>query len=216
MDIRVENLFKEYDSREVLSDINLEIKRGEFVAVMGPSGSGKSTLLYNIGLLEPVTRGRILFDGQNAARLGDKEQSKIRLSKIGFIFQFYNLMPELNVKENILLPYWIGGKFENNKEKIDALLTELGIVEKKNEKINKLSGGERQRVAIARALFNESEVILADEPTGNLDSKSAFEIMEILKKLNTDKGKTIVLVTHDARMAAYAGRIVNLADGKIV
>lgn len=216
MDILIKNLYKNYGENQILKDINLSVKKGEFAAVMGPSGSGKSTLLYNIGLLEPVTSGQIFFDGREVSCLNDKEQSELRHKKIGFVFQFYNLVPELNVSDNILLPYWIGNKYDKNTdERIDLLLSELGILDKKKEKINKLSGGQQQKVSIARALFNQCELILADEPTGNLDSKSAREIMHIFKKMNVEKNITVILVTHDEQMASYSDRVLKLVDGKI-
>ncbi|WP_084415603.1 ABC transporter ATP-binding protein [Haloplasma contractile] len=202
---------------DVLKGIDLTIKKGEFVSIMGPSGSGKSTLLYLIGGLDKATDGTILVNNKELSVMKDKEQSILRRRDIGFVFQFYNLIPNLNVEENILLPILLdGGKLKDYKEKLDKILEVVGLKDRRTHKPRELSGGQQQRVAIARALINEPDLILADEPIGNLDSKTGTEIMELFKKINREQGKTIVQVTHSREAAEYGTRIVNLLDGKVV
>jgi len=219
--IQLQNLYKEYCTDEVktpvLFDINLEIKAGEFVSIMGPSGSGKSTLMHILGFLDRLTTGKYFLEGADVTGFDDKKLAQIRNEKIGFVFQSFNLLPRTTVLENVKLPlqYRPGLKEkEKNKMAEDALLA-VGLEHRMNFFSNQLSGGEKQRVAIARALVTDPAVIFADEPTGNLDSKSGLQIMEILDKLNK-AGKTIILVTHETNTASFAHRIISLKDGKIV
>lgn len=201
---------------EVLKDINVLIHKGEFVSIMGPSGSGKSTLLYLIGGLDKPTSGCIKVNGHEISKMKDKEESSMRRREIGFVFQFYNLIPNLSVKENILLPVLLDGKnIKNYKQKLNDILSIVGLTDRRNHTPKELSGGQQQRVAIARALINEPEIILADEPIGNLDSKTGTEVMELLKSINQEKGRTIVQVTHSGEAADYGQRIINLKDGKV-
>ncbi len=198
---------KQYQMGEVtvtaLDDVSLTVNRGEFVAIMGPSGSGKSTLLHLLGGLDETSDGEITLAGQPLSRLSDNEITVVRRRKVGFIFQFYNLLPTLTAEENIGLPLLIDGQsLDKHREKID--------------KPDQLSGGQQQRVAIARAFVNDPEIVLADEPTGNLDSKSGAAILELLRKTCDELGATIVMVTHDPRAASFANRVVFLKDGKIV
>ncbi|MCO5388480.1 ABC transporter ATP-binding protein [Desulfosporosinus sp.] len=201
---------------EVLKDINVHIHKGEFVSIMGPSGSGKSTLLYLIGGLDKPTSGCIRVNGQEISKMKDKDESSMRRREIGFVFQFYNLIPNLSVEENILLPVLLDGKkIKNYKDELNQILDIVGLSDRRNHTPKELSGGQQQRVAIARALINEPEIILADEPIGNLDSKTGTEVMELLKTINTEKGRTIVQVTHSKEAADYGQRIINLKDGKV-
>lgn len=201
---------------EVLRDISLTIKAGEFVSVMGPSGSGKSTLLYMIGGLDKPTKGSIRVMGEELAGMGDKAESILRRRTIGFVFQFYNLIPKLTVEENILLPVLLDGKkMKDYRKKLEEILELVGLADRRHHTPSELSGGQQQRVAIARALINEPDIILADEPTGNLDSKTGIEIMQLLKNINAKKGKTIIMVTHSMEAAGFGQRIINIKDGKV-
>lgn len=201
---------------EVLKDINITINSGEFVSIMGPSGSGKSTLLYLIGGLDKPTSGQIRIKGREMADMKDDEESKIRRQEIGFIFQFYNLIPNLNVEENIMLPILLDGKkLKNYRKELDDILNIVGLTDRRHHTPRELSGGQQQRVAIARALINEPDIILADEPIGNLDTKTGMEVMELLAKINKEKGKTIIQVTHSREAAAYSQRIISVRDGKV-
>jgi putative ABC transport system ATP-binding protein len=219
--IKIENLKKVYNNNgiktEVLRGISFEVNKGEFVSIMGPSGSGKSTLLYLIGGLEKITEGDILINAKPLKGMKDKEESKIRRKDIGFVFQFYNLVPHLTVEENILLPVVIdGGNQKKAQKDLDKILDIVGLTERRNFKPTQLSGGQQQRVAIARALINNPAIILADEPIGNLDSKTGIEIMELFEKINKEEGKTIIQVTHSMDAALYGNRIINVKDGKLV
>lgn len=201
---------------EVLKDINLTINQGEFISIMGPSGSGKSTLLYLLGGLDKPTSGSILIKGKELATMTDNEQSILRRRELGFVFQFYNLIPNLNVEENIMLPILLDGKrLKNEQAKLNNILTAVGLADRRYHTPRELSGGQQQRVAIARALINEPEIILADEPIGNLDSKTGTEIMQLLKRINQEFGKTIIQVTHSKESAAYGDRIIHVKDGKV-
>lgn len=201
---------------EVLKDVNLTINQGEFVSLMGPSGSGKSTLLYLLGGLDKPTSGKVRLKGRELSAMKDKEESKIRRREIGFVFQFYNLVPNLNLEENIMLPILLDGKkLKNYRSRLDEILELVGLTERRKHTPRELSGGQQQRVAIARALVNEPDLILADEPTGNLDSKTSTEIMELFKKINQEQGKTIVQVTHSAEAAKYGTRLLNVKDGRV-
>lgn len=202
---------------KVLDNISLNVESGEFVSIMGPSGSGKSTLLYTLGTLEQPTEGKIFLDGQDITKCNDKIISKIRCQKIGFIYQFYNLMPDLSVEENILLPVMLDGKkITQYKEKLKMLLNDVGLYDRRKYKPQELSGGQQQRTAIARALVVNPKLILADEPIGNLDSQTGTEVMELLRSMNRKYGTTIIQVTHSEESAKYGSRIIYLKDGKIV
>jgi len=200
-----------------LDNINLKIEDEEFVAVMGPSGSGKSTLLYLIGCLDRPTNGKVLIDGLDTSTLSDKELTELRRNKIGFIFQQYYLIPTLTALENVELPMVFKNTSKTKmKKKAEELLALVGLEDKKDRKPNELSGGEQQRVAIARALANDPSILLCDEPTGNLDTKSGEVVMNIIKELNMNKGVTVVLVTHNQSLSKYANRVIKLRDGRIV
>lgn len=202
---------------EVLKDINLTINKGEFVSIMGPSGSGKSTLLYLMGGLDKPTSGSIKIHDKEVAVMNDKEQSILRRRDLGFVFQFYNLIPNLNVEENIMLPILLdGGKPKEHQAHLEEILEIVGLTDRRKHTPRELSGGQQQRVAIARALINDPEIILADEPIGNLDSKTGTEIMELFKKINKEKKKTIIQVTHSVEAANYGDRIIQVKDGCII
>ena len=201
----------------VLNRISLKISEGEFISVMGASGSGKSTLLYLMGGLDRASEGTVLLNGFDLSVMSDREQSRLRRQKLGFVFQFYNLVPNMNVEENILLPILLDGKSASSyREKLDDVLGLTGLLHRRKNTPARLSGGEQQRVAIARALIHDPEIILADEPIGNLDSKTGTEIMELLQKINRERRKTIVMVTHSAESATYGTGIIRLKDGRIV
>lgn len=202
---------------EVLRDINLTIKKGEFVSIMGPSGSGKSTLLYLIGGLDKPTLGSIKINNKDVAVMKDKQQSLMRRRDLGFVFQFYNLIPNLSVEENIMLPILLDGKkTKEYREKLDTILETVGLSDRRKHTPRELSGGQQQRVAIARALINEPDIILADEPIGNLDSKTGTGVMELLQRINRENTKTIIQVTHSMEAAKYGHRIINVRDGRVV
>jgi len=218
--IRLQNVSKVYgmDGVEVpaLDGINLDINQNEFVAIMGPSGSGKSTLLQMVGCLDRPSSGKIFLDGVDISTLSDSQLAKMRGGKIGFVFQSFNLYPTLTAKENIELPMVI---LEKSRKDIEAkstkLLETVGLENRANHLPSQLSGGERQRVAVARALANDPPLILADEPTGNLDSKTGSELIEFINSIHKEKGVTIVMVTHEFGIARHAKRIIRLKDGKI-
>ncbi len=201
---------------KALCDVDLEIKRGDFLAIVGPSGSGKSTMMNLVGALDLSSRGDIFLDGQNIEHLEESELAQIRGKKIGFVFQTFNLIPTLNAIENIALPMIFHGvgKVERMK-RAEEILKEVGLTHRRTHLPKELSGGERQRVAIGRALANDPEVILADEPTGNLDSHTGLEIMKLFVDLNK-KGKTIILVTHNLDLIKYVQKVLKISDGKIV
>ena len=212
---------KQYQMGEVtvsaLGGVNFIVNKGEFVAIMGPSGSGKSTLLHLLGGLDGVSDGEITLAGQQLSKLNDNEITVMRRRKVGFIFQFYNLLPTLTAEENVGLPLLIDGQsLDKHKEKIDKLLNLVGLGDRKTHKPDQLSGGQLQRVAIARAFVNDPEIVLADEPTGNLDSKSGTAILELLRRTCDELSATIVMVTHDPRAASFADRVVFLKDGALV
>lgn len=218
--IEVKNMNKTFKlgevAVEVLKNINLTVQSGDFISVMGPSGSGKSTLLYLMGGLDKPTSGSIGVQGAELAGMKDKDESRMRRTQIGFIFQFYNLIPNLTVEENILLPILLDGKKKKDqKKKLDEILNIVGLSDRRHHTPRELSGGQQQRVAIARALITDPEIILADEPTGNLDSKTGLEIMNLLQKINRENGKSIVMVTHSNEAAAFGNRTINLKDGEI-
>lgn len=215
--ISVKNVWKTFnDESWVLEDVSLDIKKGSFVSVTGASGSGKSTLLTIIGGMDRPTKGEVFFKERDITKFSEKELAKLRRTDMGFVFQFFNLAPYLTVEENIMLPIILNGDKESEKrERLEYLLDYLGIAEYRKKMPAKLSGGEQQRVAIARGLIFQPELILLDEPTGNLDSKSSQSIMELLKKINIELGTTIVQVTHSEKNAAYGDRIIHISDGKI-
>jgi putative ABC transport system ATP-binding protein len=199
-----------------LDGVSLRIEQGEMVAIMGPSGSGKSTLLHLLGALETPTSGTIALAGRRFEGLGERDLTLLRRETIGFVFQFFNLLPALTAEENVVLPALIAGRRdEATRARAVALLERVGLGGRREHLPSELSGGEQQRVSIARALLLEPELVLADEPTGNLDSRSSGEILALLRELNADEGHTIVMVTHDPGAAATAGRVLFLRDGKV-
>lgn len=201
----------------VLKGIDISIEKGQFVSVMGPSGCGKSTLLYILGGLDNPTDGEVIIDGKDISKLRDKELSKLRRNDIGFIFQFYNLVQNLTVKENILLPIKMANKSTKDYEdKYMEIIKIVNLEGKDNKYPSELSGGEQQRVSIARAVLGNPKLILADEPTGNLDSKTGDEIMELFQMINKEKGITVVQVTHDEGKTQYGNRIIRLKDGVVI
>ena len=203
-------------SVEALRGVDFVVKRGEFVAIMGPSGSGKSTLLHLLGGLDDPTDGEVLLAGQPLAQLSDDRLTLIRRRQVGFVFQFFNLLPTLTAAENVALPLLIDGRrLGDYEERIADLLALVGLADRAGHRPDQLSGGEQQRVAIARAFVNDPEVVLADEPTGNLDSAAGEEILRLLRRMRDEKGQTIVMVTHNEHAAEYADRIVRLRDGRI-
>lgn len=218
--IKIKNLNKVFRTDEVetvaLDNVNLEVAKGEFVAVMGPSGCGKSTLLNIVGLLDNPTGGSYNLMGHEVAELKEKDRTRLRKGKIGFVFQSFNLIDELNVAENVELPLiYLGIGAGERKRRVDEMLKRMSISHRAKHFPQQLSGGQQQRVAIARALITNPDLILADEPTGNLDSKNGVEVMDLLVELNC-QGTTIVMVTHSDRDAAYAHRTVSLFDGSVV
>lgn len=218
--LKIENLSKTYPlgKRGVnpISNLNLEVKKGEFIAIMGPSGSGKTTLLNIMGCIDLPTKGKVLLDDVDIAELPESELYKIRRSKIGFVFQNFNLLPYLNARENVELPMELTEKNKSERtERANELLTTVGLAGREEHRPQKLSQGEQQRVAIARALANDPAIILADEPTGNLDIKNKQEIVKLLAHLNLKQGTTIIIVTHDGQVAAHTERILFLNDGRI-
>lgn len=218
--IEGKNIIKDFQigntTTKVLKSISLKVLKGEFVAIMGQSGSGKSTLLYILGGLDKATSGSIFMNGVELSRLDDEEMSRIRREKIGFVFQFYNLIPNLNVEENIMLPLLLDGKkLADYKQEIDEIIEIVGLKERRKHTPRQLSGGQQQRVAIARALIGKPEILFADEPTGNLDSKTGEEIMALLKKINKERKQTIIMVTHSPEAAQSSSRIITVHDGVI-
>jgi putative ABC transport system ATP-binding protein len=219
--LETKNLNKVYQlgnhSVNALDGVDFLVRKGEFVAIMGPSGSGKSTLLHLIGGLDQPSEGEVTLAGKSLSLLNDKQITLLRRHNIGFVFQFFNLLPTLTTEENITLPLIIDGKNpKQHQDRLDNILEMVGLSERRRHKPDQLSGGEQQRVSLARALITEPAILLADEPTGNLDSKTGMAIMELLRISRDQLGQTIVVVTHDARAAAYADRVVFLRDGKII
>jgi putative ABC transport system ATP-binding protein len=201
---------------EALRGVNLRIAKGEFVCVAGPSGSGKSTMFHIIGGLTPPTAGSILIDGKDLSHLSDAERTNLRKTKVGFVFQKYNLLPTLTAADNIQIARYISGRNNSDDPAFREILEMLGISQRLNHKPRALSGGEQQRVAIARAIVNHPAILLADEPTGNLDTKNSAAVLGILKDLNERLGQTIMMITHDPNVASYGHRIVHMLDGSIV
>lgn len=217
--IQVENLQKTYtmgkNEVHALRGVRFDLAAGEFVALMGPSGSGKSTLMHLLGCLERPSHGRYLLNGQDVSGLSANRQADVRNQYIGFVFQKFNLLPRLSAQENVLLPLLYRGRAQGAKQKATAALQTVGLADRARHRPTELSGGQQQRVAIARALVTDPAIILADEPTGNLDSHTGAEILDLLLKLAAD-GRTILVVTHDPTVAARAGRVLQLYDGLIV
>ena len=214
--IEIGQLHKSYGTTEVLKGVNGRVSKGDFITIVGASGAGKSTLLHLIAGLDSYNSGSISFDGMSLGNLSKKELNNYRNNHIGLVFQFHNLLPELTALENITLPRWIGGKMDGNAtKKAKELMELLGIRHRANHLPNEMSGGEQQRVAIARALINEPELLLADEPTGNLDSANAEAVHDLLVKLNEELGQTIVVVTHSAELAALGKSKWTMVDGKL-
>jgi lipoprotein-releasing system ATP-binding protein len=202
----------------LVTDVTLSVSAGEFVAITGPSGSGKSSLLYLLGLLDRPTEGRILLEGRDTARLSPPELAALRLARLGFVFQFHFLLPEFSTLDNVLIPIRRRGVLDGRaaRERAMALLESLGLADAAQKLPEQLSGGMRQRAAVARALANDPALILADEPTGNLDTKNAAAVFDIFARLVTEQKRTVIVVTHDAELAARAGRRVHLVDGRVV
>ncbi len=214
--IKVRDIRKSYGQLEVLRGIDLDVKRGEVMSIVGPSGAGKTTLLQIVGTLDRPDSGEVMFDGENILRLNDNKQAAFRNANIGFVFQFHQLLPEFTVLENVAMPALIGGRprteaYSRAKELIDY----LGLGSRMDHKPMQLSGGERQRAAVARALINRPSVILADEPSGSLDSRNREELHKLFFDLRRDMGQTFVIVTHDEALAGQCDRIVHMSDGKI-
>jgi len=199
---------------EALRDLTLEVARGEYLAVMGPSGSGKSTLMHVLAGLDRPTEGTVYIEGQDVTKMKDKELTVLRRQRVGFVFQAFNLIPQLSAEENIVLPLTLGRRSANGN--LTTLLDQVGLTDRAKHKPTELSGGQQQRVAVARALITEPAVVFADEPTGNLDSKASDDILSLLRKAADERGQTTVMVTHDAHAASYADRVVFLNDGEIV
>lgn len=217
--LRVENLTKIYgkDSTKViaLDDVSFSVEKGEFIAIVGASGSGKSTLLHLIGGVDRPTKGKVYIDGKDIFSFNDEKLAIFRRRQVGLIYQFYNLIPILNVEENITLPLSLDNR-QIDKERLNEMLKTLGLEKRRNHLPNELSGGQQQRTSIGRALITNPTIILADEPTGNLDSKSSDEIVALLKKTNTELKQTIIMITHNMEIAKIADRIIKIEDGKIV
>nr|WP_259473526.1 ABC transporter ATP-binding protein [Clostridium estertheticum] len=218
--IEVKNLSKSFDlgkeKVDVLKELSFNVSKGKFLSIMGPSGCGKSTLLYLLGGLDKPSKGSVVINGENLATMSEKKKCLIRRRNIGFVFQFYNLVPNLSVEDNILLPLLIDGKKARNlKIELEKILKIIGMIDRRKYTPNELSGGQQQRVAIARALIFNPEIILADEPIGNLDSKTGTEIMNLFRDINKEFGKTIIQVTHSEEASSYGTHILRIKDGEI-
>lgn len=217
--LKVENLIKTYGSGENLvnavDDVSFSVEKGEFVAIVGASGSGKSTLLHLIGGVDRPTSGKIFVDGNDISKMNDDKLAVFRRRQVGIVYQFYNLIPILTVEENITLPCDLDGRGVD-RERLETILDSFGLRARRKHLPNQLSGGQQQRTSIARALINNPSLVLADEPTGNLDSKSSEEVMSILKMCNQSYGQTVIMITHNLDIAKQADRIITISDGKIV
>lgn len=219
--VKVKNLNKSFyigkEEVKVLKDLNFSVEKGDFISIMGPSGCGKSTLLYLLGGLDDKTSGSIIINGKDISKLKEHEKAQMKRKDVGFVFQFHNLVPNLSVEDNILLPILLEGrKVKNYKEELKTILDLIELSNKRKSTPRELSGGQQQRVAIARALLFQPEIILADEPIGNLDSKNGSKIMELFRNINKEYGKTIIQVTHSEASAQYGDLIINLKDGVIM
>ena len=214
--IEVQKLYKSFDKKPILQNINIKIEKNEIVALQGPSGAGKTTLLKSIGLLDNIDAGSIIFDDQNITLLNNQEQCLFRNQSIGFVFQFHNLLPEFSALENIAMPALVAGKKINEASKNAlSLLKSLNIDKQANQKPHEMSGGEQQRVAIARALINSPKLILADEPSGNLDSKQSVEMFKLFDRIRNNFSTTFLIITHNNQLAKLADRIIYIKDGEI-
>ena len=217
--LKVENLTKVYGKGEnevrALNGVSFSVEKGDFVAIIGPSGSGKSTLLHTLGCVDRPTGGKVLVNGQDVYSRSDEQIAVFRRREVGLIYQFYNLIPVLNVEENMSLPVLLDGR-NVNRDRLRELIRELDLVGREKHLPNQLSGGQQQRVSIGRALMNSPSIVLADEPTGNLDSKNSHEIVELLKRMNREYNQTLIMITHDESIALQARRIIAIEDGKIV
>lgn len=217
--LKVENLTKVYgkgeDEVRALNGVSFSVEKGDFVAIIGPSGSGKSTLLHTLGGVDRPTGGKVLVNGQDVYSRSDEQIAVFRRREVGLIYQFYNLIPVLNVEENMSLPVLLDGR-NVNRDRLRELIRELDLVGREKHLPNQLSGGQQQRVSIGRALMNSPSIVLADEPTGNLDSKNSHEIVELLKRMNREYNQTLIMITHDESIALQARRIIAIEDGKIV
>ena len=215
--IRAENVIKNYQNTQVLKSIDLTVNEGEFVGIMGKSGSGKTTLLKIMGMIEPVTDGKVFYERDNVERISGKEAARIRREELGFVFQEFFLMDSLTVLENVMLPLFISKSADKSgKERAEKFIRKFGIEGLEKKMPDELSGGERQRTAICRALMNNPRIVFADEPTGNLDSKSGKVVIDALEAINKEFKKTVIMVTHDPQMASHCDRIILLKDGKIL
>jgi putative ABC transport system ATP-binding protein len=219
--IQVDNVHKSFlmgkEAVQALRGVTLEVMRGEVVCLMGPSGSGKTTLLNIIGGLEEPSRGHVIVDGENVVALSEDRLSELRLTKMGFVFQNYNLLANFTARENVEVPMSLAGlSRRERRRKVEALLEQVGLADRARHYPSELSGGQQQRVAIARALANDPPILIGDEVTGELDSETGFEVMEVIVRLNRERGTTVVYVTHDPRMAKFASRTIQLRDGQIV
>ena len=217
--LKVENLTKVYGKGEnevrALNGVSFSVEKGDFVAIIGPSGGGKSTLLHKLGGVDRPTGGKVLVNGQDVYSRSDEQIAVFRRREVGLIYQFYNLIPVLNVEENMSLPVLLDGR-NVNRDRLRELIRELDLVGREKHLPNQLSGGQQQRVSIGRALMNSPSIVLADEPTGNLDSKNSHEIVELLKRMNREYNQTLIMITHDESIALQARRIIAIEDGKIV
>lgn len=217
--LKVENLTKVYGKGEnevrALNGVSFSVEKGDFVAIIGPSGSGKSTLLHTLGGVDRPTGGKVLVNGQDVYSQSDEQIAVFRRREVGLIYQFYNLIPVLNVEENMSLPVLLDGR-NVNRDRLRELIRELDLVGREKHLPNQLSGGQQQRVSIGRALMNSPSIVLADKPTGNLDSKNSHEIVELLKRMNREYNQTLIMITHDESIALQARRIIAIEDGKIV
>ena len=217
--LKVENLTKVYGKGEnevrALNGVSFSVEKGDFVAIIGPSGSGKSTLLHTLGGVDRPTGGKVLVNGQDVYSRSDEQIAVFRRREVGLIYQFYNLIPVLNVEENMSLPVLLDGR-NVNRDRLRELIRELDLVGREKHLPNQLSGGQQQRVSIGRALMNSPSIVLADEPTGNLDSKNSHEIVELLKRMNREYNQTLIMITHDESIALQARRIIAIEDGQIV
>lgn len=218
--IQVENVGKVYHVGKVevpaLRGVSFTVEQGEFLAVVGPSGSGKSTLFYILGGLTHADSGRVVIDGNDFSRMSDAERTRMRKRKIGFVFQKFNLLPTLDARLNIEIAQNIAGQNGGDRGYFDKIVNMLGIAQRLNHRPSELSGGEQQRVALARALINKPAIILADEPTGNLDTKNSEAVLNLLRQTNKELGQTVLMITHNPEAAAYAGRVIHLRDGQVV
>ncbi len=216
--LRCEHLSKEYGQGntkiKALDDVSFSVEKGEFVSIVGPSGSGKSTLLHILGGVDKPTAGKVFVEGTDMHALKEDKLAIFRRRQIGLIYQFYNLMPVLNVDENILLPHLLDGR-KMDQERLDGIVEQIGLTDRRKNLPSQLSGGQQQRVSIGRAMFTRPAIVLADEPTGNLDRKNGQEIMSLLKKSNRDYKQTLILITHDESIALQADRIIYIEDGKL-